>query len=427
MKSSTYPQTLLIIGSLLVVIGALIMSIPVFAQDEGFIYGKIYTEDNKVYEGSIRWGKEEIYWTDMFNSSKEKNENLRYLSDTDREKLEERQYKHANFNNHIAYWVGNKSWLGNNDNNFIHQFSCQFGEIKVIRPIGKAYAQLELRNGQKFEVSGEGYNDIGLDIRVADQELGEIEIYWGRIERIEFNNTPPKLDTKFGQPLYGNVQSYGEKFTGYIQWDHDERITTDKLDGNSDDGDLSIEFGKIRSIERRGNQSLVILKSGRELWLDGSNDVSSGHRGVIVMNNDFPSIDIPWNEFEKIVFEEKNPGPIAAYRDFMSQKELSGKVTTHDGKSVSGKIVYDLDETHNYELLQGKEGEFEFTTAFRHVKRITPKGTHRCSVELRNGKKLTLDERQDVNELNQGVLVFSSGKEQPTYIPWDEINEIEFM
>lgn len=105
---------------------------------------------------------------------------------------------------------------------------------------------------------------------------------------------------------------------------------------------------------------------------------------------------------------------------------MNGKVTTHDGKSLTGKIVYDLDETHEYELLQGKEGEFEFAMAFRNVKRITPKGTHRCTVELRNGKKLTLDEGQDVNELNQGVLVFASGKEEPTYIPWDEVNDIEF-
>ena len=27
------------------------------AQDEGFIYGKIYTDDNRSYEGPIRWGK----------------------------------------------------------------------------------------------------------------------------------------------------------------------------------------------------------------------------------------------------------------------------------------------------------------------------------------------------------------------------------
>jgi hypothetical protein len=424
----TAPQSMLVIGSLLIIIGALLMSIPVFSQDEGFIYGKVYTEDDRVYEGPIRWGKEEIYWVDMFNSSKERNENLRFLSDRDRERLDERNYEWYSWDDHFTRWIGGtRHWKGSHyDNNYIHQFSCQFGEIKSLRPLGKEYCEIELRNGQKFEVSGEGYNDIGLDIRIADKEIGEVEVYWGRIDRVEFMDTPSKIEMKFGQPLYGTVEAYGEKFLGYIQWDHDERVTTDKLDGDSDDGDVAIEFGKIRSIERKGGRSLVILKSGRELWLDGSNDVSSGHRGVIVMNKDFPSIDIPWNEFEKVTFDDKNPGPVAIYKDFTGQKELTGKVTTLDGKSYSGRIIYDLDETHDYELLQGKEGEFQFITAFRNIKRITTKGTHRCTVELRNGKKITLDEGQDVDEKNQGLLVFDSDKSDPKYFPWNEVSEIEF-
>jgi len=420
-------QSLLVIGSLLVIIGALLMSLPALCQDEGFIYGKISTEDGKFYEGPIRWGKEEIYWNDMFNSSKERNENLRYLSDRDKERLDDKHYTWSSWENHFTNFIGSKHWSGSNDDDdYIHQFSCQFGEIKTLRPMGKKYVELELQNGQKFEVSGEGYNDIGLDIRVMDKELGEVEIYWGRIDKIEFMTTPAKLELKFGQPLYGTVEAFGDKFTGYIQWDHDERISTDKLDGDSDDGDVSIEFSKIRSIERKGGQSLVILKSGRELWLDGSNDVSSGHRGVIVMNKEFPSIDIPWREFDKVVFEDKTPGPAAVYKDFSTQKELNGKVTTHDGKTIAGKIIFDLDETHDYELLQGKEGEFVYATAFRNVKKITTKGEHRCMIELRSGKKITLDEGQDVNEKNQGVLVFVSDKEKPSYIPWGEVNEIEF-
>lgn len=416
---------MLVIGSLLVIIGIMLMCIPAFSQDEGFIYGKVYTEDDRVYEGPIRWGKEEIYWVDLFNASKERNEHLRFLSEHDRERLDERNSEMFSWDGRASRWFGG-TWH-NSDPDYTHQFSCQFGEIKSIRPTGKEYAELELRNGQKVEVSGEGYNDIGLDVRVADKELGEVEIHWGRIDRVEFANAPSRIEMNFGQPLYGTVEVFGDKYTGYIQWDHDERISTDKLDGDSEDGKVSIQFEKIRSIERKGNRSLVTLKSGRELWLDGSNDVSSGHRGVIIMNKDFPSIDVPWNEFEKVVFEDKNPGPVATYKDFSNQKELMGKVITVEGKSYSGRIVYDLDEAYNYELLQGKDGDVEFTTAFRDVKRITTKSTHRCLVELRNGKKITLDDAQDVNERNQGVLVFESGKSDPKYIPWHEVSEIEFQ
>lgn len=397
------------------------------AQDEGFIYGKVYTEDNKVYEGPIRWGKEEIYWVDMFNASKQRNENLRYLSDKDLEKLDERRYDwfHWSWSDNGNRWFNWNSSDSHSDRNYIHQFSCQFGEMKTLKPISKKYAEIELKNGTIVEVNGDGYNDVGLDIKVMDKELGEIDLYWGRIDKIEFMNTPASVPNKFGQSLYGTVEAYGEKFTGYIQWDHDERVSTDKLDGDSDDGDVSIEFGKIRSIERKGGASLVILKSGRELFLDGSNDVSSGHRGVIVMNKDFPSIDIPWREFNKVTFEDKTPGPVATYNQFPAPKEINAKVTKHDGKTYSGKIVYDLDEAFDFELLQGKEGEFEFATPFRNIKRIKTEGTHRCTIELRNGQKKTLDDGQDVNEKNQGVLVFVSGSE-PTYVPWEDIDEIEF-
>jgi hypothetical protein len=397
------------------------------AQDEGFMYGKVFTEDNKVYQGPIRWGKEEVYWTDMFNAAKERNENLRYLSDRQREELDDKHMNWFSWDDRASKWFGSQHWSGSrSEEDYIHQFSCQFGEIKTVTPMGRKYVEIELQNGFKHEVSGEGYNDVGLDIRVMDPELGEVDIAWGRIEKIEFMSTPSKLENKFGLPLYGTVEAFGDKFTGLIQWDHDERLTTDKLDGDSDDGDMSIEFAKIRSIERRGGRSLVTLKSGRELYLDGSNDVSSGHRGVIVMNKDFPSIDIPWNEFDKVVFEDKAGSPVAVYGDYKSQKELNGTVTTQDGKSYSGKLVYDLDEIYDFELLQGKEGEFEFITPFRNIKKITTKGEHRATVELKNGKRITLDEGQDVNEKNQGMLVFASGKTDPTYIPWDQINEVEF-
>jgi hypothetical protein len=405
--------------------GVITLTSALQAQDEGFIYGKITTEDDRVYEGAIRWGKEEVYWNDLFNASKLRNENLKYLSDRDREVLDERRHGEW-FSWTDNFKVFHSNWNGSDNNDYVHQFSCQFGEVKSIRPTSRKYAELELKNGQVFEVSGEGYNDVGLDIKVMDKELGEVEIYWGRIEKIEFMNTPAVLSAKFGTPLYGTVEAFGEKFTGFIQWDHDERLSTDKLDGDSDDGDMSIEFGKIKSIERRGGRSLVVLKSGRELLLDGSNDVSSGHRGVIIMSREFPSVDVPWDEFDKVIFEEKTPGPAAAYAQFAAQKELSGKVSTHGGKSFEGKIIFDLDEAYEYELLEGKEGEFKYTTPFRNVKKITTKGEHRCMIELRTGKKISLDEGQDVNEKNQGVLVFASGKENPTYIPWYEIQEIEF-
>lgn len=418
MKLSLYNAVLLA--------GALLMGEQSIAQDELFIYGKVKTEDGRLYEGPIRWGKEEAYWTDIFNASKLKNEYLKFLSDEDRSDLNDRRYSGDWFSWDDSFrWMGSRNWSYSSSRDYVHQFSSQFGDIKSLRPTGREYVEVEMRNGQKFEVSGEGYNDIGLDIRVTDKELGEVELHWARIESVEFMNTPAKLENKFGKPLYGTVEAYGDKFTGYIQWDHDERLSVDKLDGDSDDGDVSVAFDKIRSIERRGNRSLVILKSGRELYLGGSNDVNSSNRGVIVMSKEFPAIDIPWDEFDKVTFEDKVDQSLAGYDQYPAQKELTGKVITRSGKTLEGKIVYDLDEAYDYELFQGKDGDFEFTTVFRNIKSIKPKSVNRATIELRNGKTITLDDAQDVGERNQGLLVFT-GKGDPQYVTWRDVEAVIF-
>ncbi len=396
------------------------------AQDQAFIYGKIHTDDGKVYQGAIRWGKEEVYWSDIFNASKEWNDHLRHLTERDRERLDDRNMSWYSWNDTFFEFLGTERWRGESNSTYTHQFACQFGEIKTVTPTGSQSVALEMRNGDRFEVDGDGYNDVGLDVRVYDVEVGEMEIYWNRIDRIEFLATPQQLENKFGESLYGTVEAFGTKFSGYIQWDHDERLSTDKLDGDSEDGDLSIPFGNIRSIERRGTRSLVVLKSGRELMLDGSNDVSSGHRGVIVEGRDFPAIDIPWDEFDKVIFDDKVPTGGISYADFNQQAELTGKVTAHNGDVFAGKIVYDLDETHTYELLQGKEGEYEYSIPFRAIKEITTKGEHRCLIKLKNGRQITLDESQDVGNRNHGILVFRPNSDDTKYLLWSEVSEVTF-
>ena len=402
------------------------VSVSAKAQDEIFIYGKVTTIDSKVYEGPIRWGKEEVYWVDIFNAAKESNENLQYLSKQDREELDDRNQ----WDQWEGNWGGNfKRWLGNWDreygSDYTHQFACQFGEIKSIKPSGRNDVQVIMQNGKRYDLEGEGYNDVGTSVRVMDPELGEVDIDWGRIEKIDFMKTPKQLANRFGKPLYGTVDAYGQKFTGYIQWDHDERLSIDKLDGDTDDGDISIEFGKIKSIERQAGSSKVILKSGRELRMDDSNDVDSGNRGIIIMNNELVAIDVPWREFDKVTFEEAPAAVLSSYDQFAVQQELSGTVTNRSGEKLSGRIIFDLDEENNYELLQGKQDDYEFITPFRNVKRVEVLSQSRSVLELRSGKKITLEDAQDVNERNQGVLVFDKANKSQ-YLRWDEVQSIDF-
>jgi hypothetical protein len=117
---------------------------------------------------------------------------------------------------------------------------------------------------------------------------------------------------------------------------------------------------------------------------------------------------------------------MSSYDQFKNQKELSATVKTFGGESYSGRLVFDLDEEFDFELLQGKDHDFEYTTAFRNVKKIKTYDDTRCEIELKSGQKLKLHDAQDVDERNQGLLLFASGKDKPTYIPWEKVSEIEF-
>ncbi len=390
-----------------------------YAQNQGFIYGKVTTIEGDSYKGQIRWGKEEAFWTDHFNVSKKDNDNLDYLT---RNQIEDLRRQHNN--NDWGNWsFGNFSFNNYNDRDeHLHQFVCQFGDLKSIEISGRERAYVTLRNGQEFKVSGEGYNDIGTKVRVLDDELGMISIRWSEIEVIQFEATPKVLDSKMGEPLYGDVMTSEGKFTGFVQWDHDERLSTDKLDGDTNESDLSIEFGKIVSIENRGSSSMVALKSGRKFNLRGSNDVNRENRGIIVTLADGSRVDIPWDEFDRVEFT-KVPRFIIGYNDFSSPKQLSGTVKAQGGRTFAGRIIYDLDEAYGFEIIQGKDDDLEYFIPLKNIQSIKPRNYDNSTLVLKSGQKLLLGEGQDVSDKNDGILVFEK-KGSPVYIPWEDVIEV---
>ena len=46
-------------------------------------------------------------------------------------------------------------------------------------------------------------------------------------------------------------------------------------------------------------------------------------------------------------------------------------------------------------------------------------------VTFRNGRSMLLGDSQDVSDKNDGLLVFTDNGD-PSYIPWDDIDEISF-
>jgi len=398
------------------------------AQDasEAWLYGTVTTWDGDTYEGQLRWGKEEAFWTDMFNASKTENENLDYLDNEIKERI-------AASRNNRNGWSTGRSWGGwvsknisHTHHDFKHQFSVQFGDIQQIKRKNSSKVYVEMRDGETVKLNGTGYNDIGAKIRVYDPEIGKIELDWSDVEVVDFKPTPKGFKSEIGQPLYGKVKSWTGDYEGYIIWDQDERVGSDKLDGETRDADMSIAFHNIASIKQRGNSSEVTLKSGRTYRMGDSNDVDNGNRGVVVVMPGKGRVVVDWDDFDEVFFTDKPTVTLKSYNSFLKPERIYGTVTTEDGKSYTGKIVYDLDEAYGYEILNGKLKDTEFEIPFRAIKSIQPRGGDESKVVLKSGEKYELDDAQDVNEKNTGILVFDKDDNDPIYIFWEDVELIEF-
>jgi len=385
-----------------------------------FIYGKITTLDNDIYEGQIRWGKEEAFWFDFFNSSKPENDNLKWLSRKEVKDLNDHKYE---VNNRGWNNLFRNTWYSDSDHNHTHVFACQFGDIKKITVKRRKKVRVEFKNGEHYDLDG-GSNDIGENIRINDSELGNIKLNWDRISEVEFMPTPTKLVSKYGEPLYGSVKTHSGDFEGFLQWDHDERLTFDELNGDNEDGQMDIEFGKIKSIKKNNNGSDVTLMSGRSLHLKGSNDVNRENRGIIVNTPNYGRVDIPWDEFIEINFNNIPANMSLGYDEYEGGENLRATVKTINGEERNGFIIYDLDETFKLEMLNGVIDDIEYFIPFSAISSITPKNRRESLIILTNGEKMIFEDKVDVSESNDGVLI-KKGKDI-TYVPWSEVEKITF-
>jgi hypothetical protein len=168
----------------------------------------------------------------------------------------------------------------------------------------------------------------------------------------------------------------------------------------------------------------VTLKDGREFYLEDSNDVDAGNRGIFVEDARFSRVLVSWDAFERIDFSDPaGSGP--PYGSFGPGKPLRGKVSRTAGQVVRGRIVYDLDESETWELLDGEWREISYAIPFGMVSSIVPQGRTLSQVVLKNGETLELEGMVDVGENNAGLAVLDS-EEQMTYIPWKDVERIDF-
>ncbi|NNE27185.1 MAG: hypothetical protein HKN09_10105 [Saprospiraceae bacterium] len=384
------------------------------AQDKAsYIYGKITTHSGEEYVGFMRWGKEELFWHDIFNS----------------EKIDDQHYKVAKKSNQKdnKWYEFDWSWSSIWEDKYrtsAHTFACLFGDIKSIDVLRDSKVIVELKDGSKLNLRG-GSNDIGTTVKLTDYELGLISFDWNKIDKIEFLGASSRVELPYAAPIYGTLHTRRNgQFTGFVKWDLDERTLEDVLDGDSNIGDQKLPFKSIKTITKEGNGAHITLKSGREIYLTGSNDVNGSNRGIALYHEDIGSIEVPWKEFKSLTLADKAPaGP--SYESFEAPKGLSGVVQTYNDKRFEGMLVFDIDEKYEIELLDGNDDAIEYQIPFRNITKILPKNSSYSIVRLTSGDELLLGDSQDVSAKNDGILVFVKNQKDPHYIAWDDIDFVQ--
>jgi len=382
----------------------------------GFLYGHITTVDGATYAGRLRWGgSEEAFWGNYFNGFKDENPWAGHVPSeelTERRPIEIFGFKIADREHQID--------LG-------RPFMARFGDISRIEAQSRDI-RVTLKSGTTFDLDRRSADDLADGLRVWDAEYGVLDFHEGRLRIIEFLPAPPQGTGP--KRLHGTVRTTQGDFTGFVQWNRRECVVTDTLDGETATGERSLPFDTIRSIARDSNESSrVTLVSNEEIVLSGTRDAGHGNRGIYVDDPRFGRVLISWSAFERIDFSPSGSGP--AYGDFPPGRLLRGSVTTFDGETFAGRLVFDLDESETTETLDAPSQGVHYTIPFGLIASIKPPGhgeggAPRVSVTLHGGEELQLEHSGDLGEGNPGLLIFANGGEAAQHVPWSDVERVNF-
>lgn len=389
-------------------LAALIMLSPALARGGGMIHGTVQTTDGKTLTGNLRWDRNENFWDDTLDATKEE----KLLVE---EKEEDSSFRFLGMK--LPSWGGGETWI-------MHQFSIPFGHLHAVEPMQKGWAQVELKGGQTFKVRA-NTTDLGRSMRdllVTVPGKEPVTLQWSDLSRVEFSGTSDAAGDK--ERLYGTVKTRSGNFTGFVVWDRDESLLGDILDGENQGQDHDIPFRRIRYIQRSGHSASTIgTEDGKEIVLSGTNDVNDDNRGILVTLEGTGTVAIPWDEFDRF---ERSPAPASpAYDSFDGGYRLHGTVTAADGTRHAGPITWDRDEQFSWETLNGRVGELEYAIPFANIATLENSNRHAAVVHLRNGQTLELRGSNDVNQENKGILIDSSDQE-PVELTWDSFQQVEF-
>lgn len=383
----------------------------------GFLYGRVTTHGGYTYEGRLRFGRsEEGFWGDYFNGTKRDNP---WAAQVPPELLPTERVPLGIFGVQVLAW--------DSPPNLGRPFMTRFGDIARIEAEGFSDVRVTLKSGTEFVLDRMEAGDFDDGVRVWDTGHGVVAIAAGQISTIELLPVARLGDAP--ERLHGTVHTGAGDFSGFLQWDREQCVASDVLAGRTADGEMGLRFDEIRSIARHSpDSSQVTLLDGREIVLSGNRKVGRGNRGVYIDDSRYGRVLVSWNAFERVDFSPGDSGP--AYGDFPPGSPLTGSVTTRSGDSLTGRLVFDLDESETTDTLDAPSQGVHYNLSFGLIASIALRdgdgsADSRARVRLYSGEELELERTGDLADGNGGMLIFVDGKEQPDYVPWTDVEQID--
>jgi hypothetical protein len=388
-------------------------------EGAGFIYGHVMMRDGTTHEGYLRWKDEDAFWDDLFSARQNDPPWFEYA---DQEQLaadqRQRYYQSHGLVDRLAWAMHHRD----DEVKISRRFICRYGDLAALKLTEDEEEPVVavVRDGREVTVRGPS-RDVDSDLLVYGKADKPAELAWADVREIRFAAAPATA-TPYARRLAGTVEARGGTLVGNLQWDTSECTSLDVLDSKQED----VPLEKVRRIarNRRGGSSVTLL-DGRALELEGTNDVGEGNRGVAVEVAGLGRVLVPWNRFTAADLRLV-PAVSPSYADFAVPTPLKGTIATNDGKTLVGRLVYDLDEAYTCDLLHGKLEECDYQIPFARVAAIAPRGEATCEVTLRDGRKLVLGGDEDTGEGHAGMLVFADGQDKPTWLPWSAVKRIDF-
>ena len=365
------------------------------------IFGQITTVENKTYKGYITWNENKRWWIDYFEATKKDNPYTSYF-----------KYRKD------VYFINNNNRSSKPP---VHVFMCRFGNISKIRLIATNTIELQVKDGNFIELKKGSGNDIGSTIQLYDG-IATYRFKWEQISEVDFSAPDSSFVASPEVPITGIARSTQGMYKGIINYSKKNTLNSE-ITGWNTSSKISIPFRDIIQIQRANSTLTLKLGNGNETKLRSASDFSYAEGPLTVNMPNIGSVSIPWIKFEQMELIPLKAVDLLTYDEFKAPNRLSGEVLLRNGQTFKGTIAYDLDESMDFEILDGKNDDISYRIPFKFVRSIEPKNYKYSFITLRNGSTLSLGDSPDVNETNSGLLVFPEG-EIPVYIPWKEIKLI---